>query len=153
MSELKLTVLRVEPQSASLYLLILVDEERQVLPMTIGPCEAMSIQMMLPSQYVGPRLAMTHDLLQDMIGRLGGRVAKVVIDDLWNKVYFAKIHIAVDGESIAVDSRPSDAVAVALRAEAPLYATDAVMRAAAEPEPPEESEGPSPDGDLDLGEF
>lgn len=150
MSELSLKVLRVEPESASRYLLIMVDEERRVLPMTIGPCEAMSIQMMLRSQYVGPRLTMTHDLLQEMIAHLGGRLVKVVIDDLWNKTYFAKIHIAVNGETLAVDSRPSDAVAVALRTETPLYTTEKVMHASTQPEASEEEEeGPGPD-DLDL---
>ncbi len=62
--------------------------------------------------------------------RLGGRLVKVVTDDLWNKVYFAKLHIALNGEVVTVDARPSDAVAIALRMEAPLYATEAVMAAA-----------------------
>ena len=84
--------------------------------------------------------------------RLGGRVAKVVIDDLWNKVYFAKLHVTVNGEVVTIDSRPSDAVAIALRMEAPLFATETVIAAANEPEEPPESSEPvdeSPDVDMD----
>ena len=81
-----------------------------------------------------------HDLLCSFITRLGGSVVKVVVDDFWNDVYFAKLHLSVDSTLVAVDSRPSDAVAIALRCGAPLFVQDSVLEAAgrtgAPPEPP-----------------
>jgi hypothetical protein len=144
MSEVRVRVWRVEPRSSSQFLLILLDENQDLLPMTIGLCEAMAIESVVRRRSAARRPGMTHDLLGAFITRLGGRLVKVVIDDLWNKVYYAKLHIAVDGEIVTVDARPSDAVAIALRTDAPLYATESVMAAANEPEPPfdvEESGG------------
>jgi bifunctional DNase/RNase len=150
MPEVKLRVWRVEPQAQSHYLLILLDENRQMLPMTIGVCEAVAIQSAMRGKQGFPRDAGTHDLLEQLISQLGGRLAKVVIDDLWNGVYFAKLHIALNGEVVTVDSRPSDAVAIALRAEAPLYAVDSVIAAANEEESEDaaaEEEGGEDEGD------
>ena len=152
MSEVRVRVWRVEPHSPSLYLLILLDEDQHLLPMTIGVCEAMAIQGTLQSDRGIPRPATTHDLIGDLITRLGGRVAKVVIDDLWNKVYFAKLHVALNGEVVTIDSRPSDAVAIALRMDAPLFATETVIAAANEPDEPSDSAEPvdeSSDVDMD----
>ena len=152
MSEVRMRVWRVEPHSPSLYMLILLDEDQHLLPMTIGLCEAMAIQGMLQSDRGIPRPTTTHDLMGDLITRLGGRVAKVVIDDLWNKVYFAKLHVAVNGEIVTIDSRPSDAVAIALRMEAPLFATETVIAAANEADESSDSSEPvdeSHDVDID----
>jgi len=152
MSEVRVRVWRVEPHSPSLYMLILLDEDQHLLPMTIGLCEAMAIQGMLQSDRGIPRPTTTHDLMGDLITRLGGRVAKVVIDDLWNKVYFAKLHMAVNGEVVTIDSRPSDAVAIALRMEAPLFAMETVIAAANESEESSDFSEPvdeSPDVDVD----
>jgi len=154
MSEVRVRVWRVEPHSPSqyLYLLILLDEDQHLLPMTIGLCEAMAIQGLLRSDRGIPRPTTAHDLMGELITGLGGRVIKVVIDDLWNKVYFAKLHVAVNGEVVTIDSRPSDAVAIALRMEAPLFATETVIAAANEPEEPSNSSEPvdeSPDVGMD----
>jgi hypothetical protein len=140
MSEVRVRVWRVEPHSQSQFLLVLLDDNQQLLPMTIGLCEAMAIESVVRASDIIPRFGMTHDLLGSFITRLGGRLAKVVIDDLWNKVYFAKLHIALNGEVVTVDARPSDAVAIALRMDAPLFATEAVMAAANEPEEPSDAE-------------
>lgn len=152
MSEVRVRVWRVEPHSPSLYLLILLDKDQHLLPMRIGLCEAMAIQGMLQSHRGIPRPTTAHDLMGELITRLGGRVAKVVIDDLWNEVYFAKLHVAVNGEMVTIDSRPSDAVAIALRMEAPLFATETVIAAANESDEPSDSSEPvdeSPDVDID----
>lgn len=153
MSEVQVNVWRVEQRSPSQYLLILQDDSRQLLPMTIGICEAFSIQSAFRQGQGLPEVTTTHDLLGELIDRLGGRLAKVVIDDLWNKVYFAKLYVSLNGDVVTIDSRPSDAVAIALRTDAPLYATDSVMSAANDPE---ESEAPletDPDPlDTDLGD-
>lgn len=148
-----LKVWRLGQNSDSQYLLVLQAESQQTLPMVIGPCEAMAIWSVIREGRDGPpRRPMTHDLLRDLIERLGGRVIKVVIDDLWNAVYYAKLHVSVDGEVVVVDARPSDAVAVALRAEAPLFASESVLAAAQEPEGAEEGRGADREGEMDLGD-
>jgi hypothetical protein len=134
MKDVRLRVWRIEAQSATNYLLWLLDDDQHPLPMSIGPCEAMAIEGALRANGGASRTAATHDLIRSLISHLGGKLAKVVIDDLWNGVYYAKLHLAVNGETLTVDSRPSDAIAIALRGEVPLYATDLVMAAANETE-------------------
>ena len=152
MSEVRVEVWRLSRTSDSQYLLILRDHSRQALPMVIGPCEAMAIWRALRT-HRPPEPAMTHDLLRELIERLGGRLVKVVIDDLWNGIYFAKLHLAVDGEALAVDARPSDAVAVALRMNAPLFASESVLLAAESPDEPTDSGDADAGGELDLDAF
>ena len=146
MSEVPIRVWRVGRSSESLYVLLLRDDKGALLPMTIGPCEAVAIWSALQTEAreTTPRRPETHDLLCTLIERLGGRLVKVVVDDLWNRVYFAKLHLEVDGTPVTVDTRPSDAVAIALRLGAPLFASSAVLEAASEAEDPSE---PAP-GDL-----
>jgi len=156
MSEVRVNVWRVVQRSPSQYLLALQDDNRQLLEMTIGICEAFSIQSAFRQGQGLPEIATTHDLLGELIDRLGGRLSKVVIDDLWNKVYFAKLYVSLNGDVVTIDSRPSDAVAIALRLDAPLYATDSVMSAANEPderEPPPETDVNSLDTDLGEDEL
>jgi hypothetical protein len=74
----------------------------------------------------------THDLICSLIEKMGARITKVVIDDLWNEVFFAKLHLRLDGRTIAVDARPSDAIALALRAGSPLFCEGSVLAAAGE---------------------
>lgn len=130
-SEVPVRVWRVGRNPEAHYLLILRDGSGALLPMTIGPCEALAIWAMLhPGREApGARQSRTHDLLCSLIERLGGRLVKVVIDDLWNQVYYAKLHLAVDGKMLTVDARPSDSVAIALRLGAPLFASPSVLDA------------------------
>lgn len=146
-------VWRLGRNSDSQYLLILRGEEERPLPMVIGPCEAMAIWSVVGRGESKERRPMTHDLLRDLVEQLGGRIVKVVIDDLWNGVYYAKLHIAVDGEVVTVDARPSDAVALGLRAEAPLFATDSVLVAASAPESSGEPEESAPETQVDLDDL
>jgi len=151
-AEIRVRVWRVGRRSESEYLLILRDDLGNPLVLVIGPCEAVSIWTMLrpagsPRVLQAPH---THDLMRSMVEALGGRLQQVVIDDLWGGVYYAKLHLAVDGELHVVDARPSDAVALALRFDAPLFVTDAVMAASAEPEEPQ---GPPPSEPGSGGEL
>lgn len=70
---------------------------------------------------------MTHDLLKNVIERLNARLLKIEINDLKNNTYFAEMHLVRDDEVIIIDSRPSDAIAVALRMEAPIYVEESVI--------------------------
>ena len=71
---------------------------------------------------------MTHDLLRNLISDLNGTVEKIVVCDLKENTFYALIHVRVQGETVAVDARPSDAIALALRVSAPIYVEDVVVR-------------------------
>jgi hypothetical protein len=104
---------------------LLVDEDETIaLPIWIGHHEAMAIAMRL--QNVTPPRPMTHDLLSTVLEQLAASVIKVVVSDVRDSTYFAEIHLARNGTSYVIDSRPSDAIALALRAEAPIFVEDKV---------------------------
>lgn len=95
----------------------------------IGRPEAFSISVALEGATADR--PMTHDLMKSIVYRLGGTVERIVIDDLWNDTYYAKIHVAVDGNLLEIDSRPSDAIALGLRAKAPIFMAESVLDQAA----------------------
>lgn len=119
------------------------------LPIWIGPCEADAITIEL--QEVPPQRPLTHDLLKSMIRELGGKVVHILINDLRHDVYYARIVIDVGGKQIEVDSRPSDAVALAVRVKAPIFVAEAVMeRHSIEPEEDvETAAGDTPREEMD----
>ncbi len=98
------------------------------LPIFIGPCEAEAIAMRL--QNVHTERPMTHDLLKAMIAELGGEVQHIVVNDLRNDTFYAQIAVEQDGDLRLVDSRPSDAIALAVRLDVPIYVEEAVMERA-----------------------
>lgn len=104
---------------------LLVDEEETIaLPIWIGQAEAMAIAMRL--QGVQPPRPMTHDLLQTLLEQFSATVTRIVVSDVRDATYFAEIHLARNGSQLVIDSRPSDAIALALRAEAPILVEDKV---------------------------
>jgi bifunctional DNase/RNase len=129
-----------------------MDGERQ-LPIWIGPCEAEAITIEL--QDVEMARPVTHDLLKNVIEQLKGKISHILISELRDQVFYAIIYVDVKGELLEVDSRPSDAIAVAVRARAPIFVGDEVMEQAGvlpEPEVDEGEMGPGGDGE-DLGAF
>jgi hypothetical protein len=103
------------------------------LPIWIGPCEADAITIEL--QEVPPQRPLTHDLLKSVIGEFGGKIAHILISDLRNDVYYARVVVDVNGRQLEIDSRPSDAIALAVRAKAAIFVSDTVMdRAAIRPD-------------------
>ena len=95
------------------------------LPIWIGPAEADAIAVKMQGATV-PR-PLSHDLLHSVIGILGATLNSIVIDDLESDTFYAKIILNVDGGHMEVDSRPSDALALAVRADAPIYVEEAVL--------------------------
>lgn len=93
--------------------------EKRVVPIFIGPLETHSITSVLDGQ-IPPR-PMTHDLLMTVVNYLGGKVIRVVIDEIINNTFYAKISIRKDEEILVIDARPSDSISLALRADAPIY--------------------------------
>jgi hypothetical protein len=102
---------------------------RRFLPIWIGQFEATSIMMEL--QGIEPSRPLTHDLLKNMVDAFGARVARIVVNDLEDGTFFARIVMDVQGEDFDVDSRPSDAIALAVRTGAPIFAEDKVLDEAA----------------------
>lgn len=162
MAEVRMRVWRVGRRPDSHYLLILKDDEDRPLVMVIGPCEALAIWAGLqeradeesrPRTRRRSRLTTTHDLIEAMLTRLGARIEKVVVDDLWNGTYYAKLHLTVDGEHLTIDGRPSDCVALALRAGAPVYVTEEVLAASREPEGTDQADQGGADPEAGLQDF
>jgi bifunctional DNase/RNase len=77
---------------------------------------------------------MTHDLTRNILTRLGVSIDRVVIDDLWQGTFYAKIYLLHGDEEIEIDSRPSDAIALALRFRAPIYMAESVLEAEGQPD-------------------
>ena len=98
---------------------------RRYLPIWIGPAEADAIAVKLQGVTV-PR-PLTHDLLSSVIGSLGATIDSIIVSDLKSDTFYAKIILNIDGEQIEIDSRPSDALALAVRADVPIYADEAVL--------------------------
>ncbi len=95
------------------------------LPIWIGPAEADAIAVKL--QGVSPPRPLTHDLLNDVINVLGASVDSITVNDLKNDTFYAKVILKVDGGQLEVDSRPSDALALAVRTDVPIYADESVL--------------------------
>ena len=123
------------------------------LPIWIGAWEASAIAMRL--QGLQAERPLTHDLFAAALERLGVRVERVVISELTEETYHARIHLERDGVQVEVDARPSDALALAVRAEVPIYAADEVLaQAALASDPDEESadDDEEEDAEGDPGE-
>ena len=117
----------------------------RIVPIWISRDVADAIALELQNQDVGR--PMTHDLLRSVIGELGGEVERIVVNDLRDQTFFALIDIAVGDRSLHVDSRPSDAIALAVRANAPIFVEEHVMDQAALLLP-SESEEEAPEDQL-----
>jgi bifunctional DNase/RNase len=123
--EVKVRGLMIDPVSNMPIIILKNSSGEQVLPIWVGIFEANAIAMEL-EKIVSPR-PMTHDLLKDVIQALSGGMEKVVITDLRDNTFYAMIHIKGKDGSVAVDARPSDAIALALRAGAPIHIEERVM--------------------------
>jgi len=104
-------------------------EGNKFLPIWIGHPEAAAILMKLQSQ--APPRPMTHDLLSDVLEQLGAQIVRITVTELRENTFYAQITLQQDGGEIEIDSRPSDAIALAIRAEAPIFAADRVIEESA----------------------
>lgn len=117
--------LMLDPAS-NVPIVILRDTESQLfLPIWIGVFEANAIALRIEG--VEPPRPMTHDLLRLVLEQLGASVEKIVISDLKDSTFFAQIHLQQSGSRVTVDARPSDAIALALRANAPIFVLRSVL--------------------------
>jgi bifunctional DNase/RNase len=98
------------------------------LPIWIGPFEANAIAMKLKK--IGSQRPMTHDLIHSILNNLESKVIKIVVNDLKENTYYALIYLNRKGTEIVIDSRPSDAIAIALAVDAPIFVSDQVIEKA-----------------------
>lgn len=139
MIEVVIDSIRVSLMSQHRIVVLKETDSDRYLPIWIGPFEADAITIEL--QEMPPPRPMTHDLLKSVIQELGGRVVHVLISDLRNDVYFARIVVEVNNRQVEIDSRSSDAIALAVRAKAPIFvATNVMDKAAIEPDEDVEDE-------------
>ncbi|MEE8239858.1 MAG: bifunctional nuclease family protein [Nitrospirales bacterium] len=124
--QMKVRGLMFDPYNNA-YIVVLRDEDNaEMLPIWVGKSEASAISFAL-EQVTAPR-PMTHDLMKAMLDAVDAKVISIVVSDLNDNTYYAKIHLMYEDSEYAVDSRPSDAIALALRAKAPIFAAESVIR-------------------------
>jgi bifunctional DNase/RNase len=128
MLEMKVRGLTLDPLQ-NMALVILRDlEGTKALPIWVGITEANAIAMEI--EQVPPPRPMTHDLIKNIIEGVNATVTRIVVNDLKDSTFYATIFLSLQGQEVRIDSRPSDAIAVALRVKAPIYVTlDVIERA------------------------
>lgn len=126
--EMKIRGLMIDP-STNMPVVILKDPKSEaVLPIWVGPYEAQAIAMEVEKSTT-PR-PLTHDLLRNAISGLNAQVQRVVVSELRGDTFYAVIWMDQKGETVALDARPSDALALALRSDCPIFVAEDVLRAA-----------------------
>jgi len=125
MVEMTIDSIRVSLMNYQRVVILKEKDTERYLPIWIGAAEADAIAVKLQSVSV-PR-PLTHDLLQSVIDALGATVNSIIVSDLKNDTFYARVVLNVDGGLMEVDSRPSDALALAVRAEVPIYAEEVVL--------------------------
>ncbi|MBI4319174.1 MAG: bifunctional nuclease family protein [Chloroflexi bacterium] len=125
MIEMVVESVRVNLQTYQRVVVLKEKDADRYLPIWIGNNEADAIVIQLQNVHV-PR-PQTHDLLRNVIDELGAKVTRIVVNDLSEDVFYARISMDIDGKHIEVDSRPSDAIALAVRVKAPIFAEPTVL--------------------------
>jgi bifunctional DNase/RNase len=128
MIQMSIDSIRVSLMNYQRVVILKEKDSNRYLPIWIGPNEADAIAVKL--QNIELARPLTHDLLQSVIATLGASVNYIVVNKLQNDTFYAMLCLTVDGATVEVDSRPSDAIAVAVRAGAPIYVEEAVLEKA-----------------------
>ena len=126
--EMKVKFLTFDSTSNGFVVLLMDLSNKTGLPIWIGPFEANAIAMKLKK--IGAHRPMTHDLIHSILSTLESQVVKIVVNDLKENTYYALIHLNRRGEEIIIDSRPSDAIAIALAVDAPIFVSEHVIEQA-----------------------
>lgn len=125
-TQMKVRGLMFDPYNNTFIVLLRDEEQSEMLPIWVGKPEASAISFALEG-VTAPR-PMTHDLMKAILDAVHAKVISVVISDLKENTYYAKVHLSYEDSEYAIDSRPSDAIALALRTSAPIFANDDVLR-------------------------
>jgi uncharacterized protein len=128
MIEMSIESIRVSLMNYQRVVILKEKNAERYLPIWIGPAEADAIAVRL--QDVSVARPLTHDLLRSVIDALGAEINSIVVNDLANDTFYARIVLHVNGRSMEIDSRPSDAIALAVRANVPIFADESVLEKA-----------------------
>ena len=126
--EMKIKGLVVDPVSKMPIVVLENPRDEQILPIWIGVFEANAIALTIEN--VPTPRPMTHDLLKNILEKLDIAIEKIVVNDVRNNTFYALLHCRHDGHPLIIDSRPSDAIALALRMSSPIFVEDEVVRKA-----------------------
>jgi len=126
--EMKVKFLTFDSTSNGFVVLLMDLANKTGLPIWIGPFEANAIAMKLKK--IGSHRPMTHDLIYRILNSLESQVVKIVVNDLKDNTYYGLIYLNRKGEDIVIDSRPSDAIAIALAVDAPIFVSEQVIEKA-----------------------
>ena len=140
--EMKVRGLALDPVSNMPIILLRDEEDKRTLHIWVGIFEANAIALEL-EKIPTPR-PMTHDLIKNILEAMEARVLKIVVTDLRENTFFAELHLQVGGAEYTVDSRPSDAIALALRVAAPIFVNEEVVRKAKSLEVTKDAESAEP---------
>jgi hypothetical protein len=149
--EMKVRGLALDPVSNMPIIILRDDEDKRSLPIWVGIFEANAIALEL--EKIPTARPMTHDLLKNVLESLEVQLLKIVVTDLKENTFFAELHLKLGGAEYTVDSRPSDAIALALRAAAPIFVDDEVFPKAGKMEVAKEGEPMKPDDPEQLREW
>jgi len=136
--EMKVKGLALDPLSNMPMIILRDEEEKRSLPIWVGLFEANAIALEL--EKISTPRPMTHDLIKNILESLDARVQKIVVNDLRDNTFYAVIHLRLGSADITVDSRPSDAIALALRVVAPIFVEEEVVQKARSVEVAKETE-------------
>lgn len=125
-AQMKVRGLMFDPYNNTFIVILRDEENADMLPIWVGKPEASSISFAL-EDVTTPR-PMTHDLMKAVLDVVGAKVISVVISDLKENTYYAKVHLSYEDSEYVIDARPSDAIALALRTKAPIFANEEVIR-------------------------
>ncbi|MCK4292554.1 MAG: bifunctional nuclease family protein, partial [Planctomycetes bacterium] len=120
--EAELSRIIIDEQSDQQVIVIKERNGNRSFPIVIGIVEILAIDRRLKG--IKPPRPMTHDLLGSVIEELGAKLEKIVINDLRHHTFYAKIHLSLNGQTVEVDSRPSDAIALGVACDAPIYVAE-----------------------------
>ena len=132
--EMEVLGVTTDKESGQAAVLLRGKQEKRDLTLFIGPFEAQSIAV--PLQQIKPPRPLTHDLALSLLSTFHSRLRRVIISDLKENTYYATLYLEADGKEITLDSRPSDAIAMALRAGVPIYANEKALAGAKPSEKP-----------------
>jgi uncharacterized protein len=149
--EMKVRGLALDPVSNMPIIILRDDEEKRSLPIWVGIFEANAIALEL--EKIATARPMTHDLIKSILETVEAQLVKIVVTDLKENTFYAVLHLKLGGAEYTVDSRPSDAIALALRAAAPIFVDEEVFPKAGKMDVAKEGETMKADDPEQLREW
>jgi len=124
--QVKVQGLVFDPHQNTFIVILREEENNEMLPIWIGRPEANAIGLAVEGIF--PQRPLTHDLISNIIDKLNAKIISVVLTDLKSSTYYSKIHLFYNDREVAIDARPSDAIALALRSDAPIFVHDGLIK-------------------------